>query len=74
MFEEDSRQVSDHGLRQSLIIASDAEGHAARVRDLVEMGATIVPLQNASPDPVAAIRVYGERVLPALRGARAGIS
>ena len=37
------------------------------------MGATIVPLQNASPDPIAAIGVYGERVLPALRGARAGV-
>jgi hypothetical protein len=45
----------------------------ARVRELVDMGATIVPLQNASPDPIAAISVYGERVLPALRGARAGV-
>ena len=34
------------------------------------MGATIVPLQNNSPDPLVAIRVYGEEVLPALRGAR----
>jgi hypothetical protein len=25
--------------------------------------------QNASPDQIAAIGVYGERVLPALRGA-----
>jgi hypothetical protein len=31
-----------------------------------------VPLQNSSPDPVAAIWVYGEQVLPALRGARVG--
>jgi hypothetical protein len=35
------------------------------------MGATIVPLQNSSPDPIAAIGVYGEHVLPALRGVRA---
>lgn len=33
------------------------------------MGATIVCLQNASgAEPVAALRVYGEEVLPALRG------
>ena len=29
--------------------------------------------QNASPDPIAAIGVNGERVLPALRGARATV-
>ena len=35
------------------------------------MGATIVCIQNASgADPHAALRVYGERVLPALRGVR----
>jgi coenzyme F420-dependent glucose-6-phosphate dehydrogenase len=73
MFEEGSRQLSDDEFRQSFIVASDPEEHVARVRELVEMGATIVPLQNASPDPIAAIGVYGERVLPELRGARAGV-
>ena len=73
MFEEGSRQLSDDEFRQSFIVASDPEAHVARVRELVDMGATIVPLQNASPDPIAAISVYGERVLPALRGAGAGV-
>jgi hypothetical protein len=36
------------------------------------MGPTVIILQNNSgADPEAAIRTYGERVLPALRGARA---
>jgi coenzyme F420-dependent glucose-6-phosphate dehydrogenase len=72
MYEEGERQVSDDDLRQSVIISADPEEHAARIREIVDMGATIVPLQNSSPDPVAAIWVYGEQVLPALRGARVG--
>jgi coenzyme F420-dependent glucose-6-phosphate dehydrogenase len=68
MYEEGARQVSDDDLREAIIIASDPEEHVERIRRLVEMGATIVPLQNNSPDPIAAIGVYGEDVLPALRG------
>ena len=35
------------------------------------MGATVIALQNASgADPLGALRFYGEKVLPALRGAR----
>jgi coenzyme F420-dependent glucose-6-phosphate dehydrogenase len=72
MYEEGARQVSDDALREALIISSDPDEHVTRIRDLVDMGATIVPLQNGSPDPVAAIEVYGEKVLPALRGVRVG--
>jgi len=71
MYEEGERQVSDDDLREAVITASDPEGHVARIRQLVEMGATIVPLQNSSPDPIAATGVDGENVLPALRGVRA---
>jgi coenzyme F420-dependent glucose-6-phosphate dehydrogenase len=71
MYEEGERQVSDDELRSAVIVASDPDEHVERIRQLVEMGATIVPLQNSSPDPVAAIGVYGEDVLPALRGVRA---
>ena len=71
MYEEGERQVSDDELREAVIAASDPEEHVERIRQLVEMGATIVPLQNSSPDPIAAIGVYGEHVLPALRGVRA---
>ena len=71
MYEEGERQVSDDELREAVIVASDPENHVERIRQLVEMGATIVPLQNSSPDPIAAIGVYGEDVLPALREVRA---
>jgi coenzyme F420-dependent glucose-6-phosphate dehydrogenase len=71
MYEEGERQVSDDDLREAVIIASDPEEHIERIRRLVEMGATIVPLQNSSPDPIAAIGVYREDVLPVLRQVRA---
>jgi len=74
MYEEGSRQVSDDDLRESVIISADPSEHVERIQQLVDMGATIVPLQNGSPDPLAAIRVYGEQVLPALGRARAGAS
>ncbi len=42
-----------------------------RIREVEQLGATIVCLQNASgADPLGALRTYGERVLPALKGAR----
>jgi coenzyme F420-dependent glucose-6-phosphate dehydrogenase len=41
-----------------------------RIRQIEEMGATVVCLQNGSgPDPLGALRTYGERVLPAVKGA-----
>ena len=43
------------------------------IREVEQLGATIVVLQNNSgADPHGAIRVYGDRVLPQLRGARVG--
>jgi coenzyme F420-dependent glucose-6-phosphate dehydrogenase len=71
MYEEGSRQVSDDDLRESFLISSDAEVHAERIREIEQLGATIVCLANNSgADPLGAIRVYGEQVLPALRGTR----
>jgi coenzyme F420-dependent glucose-6-phosphate dehydrogenase len=71
MFEKADREVSDEEFKQSYIIGSDAEQHVERIREVEELGATIVCLQNASgADPLGALRTYGERVLPALKGAR----
>ena len=67
MYAEGERQVSDDDLRSSMIISPDPEEHVARIREVEAMGATIVCLQNNSPDAVEAIGVYGEDVLPALR-------
>ena len=64
-YDEGARQVSDDDLREAIIIASDPEEHVERIRRLVEMGATIVCLQNFSgADPVAAVEFYGREVLP----------
>jgi coenzyme F420-dependent glucose-6-phosphate dehydrogenase len=72
MSENAERQVSDEDFMESYIVGSDPDMHAERVREVEQLGATIVCLQNASgADPLGALRTYGERVLPALRGVRA---
>jgi coenzyme F420-dependent glucose-6-phosphate dehydrogenase len=72
MYEKGEKEVSDDDFREAYIISSDPEAHAERVREIEKMGPTVVCLQNASgADPHAALRVYGEKVLPALRGVRA---
>jgi coenzyme F420-dependent glucose-6-phosphate dehydrogenase len=68
MYRRGEEQVSDDELREKLIISSDPEEHAERVREIVALGASIVALNNVSgADPLGAIRVYGEQVLPRLR-------
>jgi coenzyme F420-dependent glucose-6-phosphate dehydrogenase len=70
MYEEGERQVSDEEFKESAIISADPAEHAERIREVEEMGATIVALANNSgADPHAAIDVYAKQVLPALRGA-----
>ncbi len=71
MQEHAERQLSDDDLREQITISSDPEVHADATREAERMGATIVALANASGrDPRGAIAVYGDEVLPALRGAR----
>jgi coenzyme F420-dependent glucose-6-phosphate dehydrogenase len=73
MYEEGERQVSDSELAESFIVSSDPEVHSERIREIEGLGATTVVLANNSgADPHAAIRVYAEEVLPALKGARVG--
>jgi coenzyme F420-dependent glucose-6-phosphate dehydrogenase len=69
MYERGEEQVSDDDLREALIIGSDPDLHVERVREIEAMGATTVALMNVSgADPRAALGVYRDRVLPALRG------
>jgi coenzyme F420-dependent glucose-6-phosphate dehydrogenase len=71
MYEEGERQVSDEQLKQSFIISSDPDVHIERLREIEQLGATIVvAMNNSGADPHGAIRVYAEQVLPALHGAR----
>ena len=70
MYEEGERQVSDEEFKESAIISSDPGEHAERIREVEKLGASIVVLANNSgADPHAAIEVYANDVLPALRGA-----
>ncbi len=61
-------EVSDEELAASAIVGADPEHHVARLRELEELGPTIIVLQNNSgADPHRAITTYGESVLPRLR-------
>jgi coenzyme F420-dependent glucose-6-phosphate dehydrogenase len=73
MYENAEREMSDDEFREAFIVSSDPQVHADRIREVERMGATVVCVQNASgADPLRALEVYGEQVLPALRGARVG--
>jgi coenzyme F420-dependent glucose-6-phosphate dehydrogenase len=68
VYERGERETSDEEFVASAIIGADPETHVERLRELEGMGATIIVLQNNSgADPMGAIRVYGDSVLPALR-------
>lgn len=72
MEEKAASEVSDDDFKEAYIISADPEEHADRIREIEKLGATVVCLQNASgADPHRALEVYGEKVLPALQGARA---
>src|SRR3954453_13719425 len=72
MYEHGEEQISDEELKESLVISSDGEVHAERIRDVEELGATTVALMNCSgADPHGAIDVYAKDVLPGLKSVRA---
>lgn len=72
MYEKAEREHSDDDFLERYIVGSDPDQHVERIREVERLGATVVCLQNASgADPVRALEVYGEQVLPALRAVRA---
>src|SRR5215210_2410162 len=71
VYEHGEQTTSDEDMKEGFIVSADPAEHAERIREIERLGASIVVLQNNSgADPHGAIRVYGEQVLPALRGAR----
>jgi coenzyme F420-dependent glucose-6-phosphate dehydrogenase len=67
MFENGERHFSDDDLKEALIISSDPEVHAERIREAQDLGATTMALMNVSgADPHKAIEVYGGQVLRAV--------
>jgi coenzyme F420-dependent glucose-6-phosphate dehydrogenase len=68
MYEHAEEQVSDDQFKESAIISADPAEHVKKLKELAEMGATILPVMNCSGRHAeAAIRTYGEHVLPKLR-------
>jgi coenzyme F420-dependent glucose-6-phosphate dehydrogenase len=69
MYEEGERQLSDDELAEKIIASADPDVHVQRLREVLDLGATVVCVQNNSgADPMGAIETYGRSVLPALRG------
>jgi coenzyme F420-dependent glucose-6-phosphate dehydrogenase len=61
-------EVDDSTFTKQIIASSDPDTHVKRIKTLQKLGATTMVLMNVSGgDPHAALRVYGEHVLPALR-------
>jgi coenzyme F420-dependent glucose-6-phosphate dehydrogenase len=68
MYERGEREVSDDAFLEKVIVGSNLDEHVERIREVEELGATIVALMNVSgSEPEEAIRAYGREVLPRLR-------
>jgi coenzyme F420-dependent glucose-6-phosphate dehydrogenase len=69
MYAHGAEQISDEDLREAMIISTDPDEHADRIREVEALGATTVALMNNSgADPHAAIETYAKSVLPRLNG------
>lgn len=68
IYRQGESEVSDSKFTKQIIASSDPSQHVRRIKLLEQLGATKMALMNVSgDDPHAAIRVYGESVLPELR-------
>lgn len=68
IYRNGEQRVTDEEFAAQVICSADPGTHVARIRLLEQLDPTIVVLMNVSgADPHAALRVYGEQVLPQLR-------
>lgn len=68
IYRQGESEVSDSQFTKQIIASRDPDEHVKRIKPLQKLGATTMVLMNvAGGDPHAAIRVYGESVLPELR-------
>jgi len=70
MYERGEEEVSDEEFVQQFIVSADPDEHIERIKELQQLadGDVVVKLSNQSgPNALAAIGIYGERVLPKLR-------
>jgi coenzyme F420-dependent glucose-6-phosphate dehydrogenase len=69
----DAEMSDEQFAKEGFLIAADPSEHVERIRSMERAGATVICLQLIGrADPLGSIRTYGERVLPALRGAPVG--
>jgi coenzyme F420-dependent glucose-6-phosphate dehydrogenase len=72
MYSRGEQEISDDEFKQRSIISADPDHHVERIRELEQLGGdadVVVKLSNQSgPNALEAVRVYGEHVLPRLRG------
>jgi coenzyme F420-dependent glucose-6-phosphate dehydrogenase len=54
--------------REGFIVSENPEEHLSRLREIVALGPSVICTQLiGDADPIGTIRLYGERILPALR-------
>jgi coenzyme F420-dependent glucose-6-phosphate dehydrogenase len=67
--EKTGDEISDRKYKMMSIISSDPDAHVRRLKVIEGMGATAVVIMNVSgADPLGTLRLYGEHVLPKMRG------
>ena len=67
----EERMSDEEFAKEGFIVGADAGEHVSRLREMLEIGPTVVCMQLiGDADPLGSIRRYGEEVLPALRRAR----
>jgi coenzyme F420-dependent glucose-6-phosphate dehydrogenase len=67
--QRNGEDVSDTMWKAAGAISADPKSHVRMVKMIREMGATAVVMMNTSgADPEGALRMYGEHVLPEVRG------
>jgi coenzyme F420-dependent glucose-6-phosphate dehydrogenase len=68
---EIGESVSDRKFKMMAMVSADPAKHLRQLKAIQGMGATAVAVMNVSAaDPLGMIQLYGERVLPELRGER----
>jgi coenzyme F420-dependent glucose-6-phosphate dehydrogenase len=66
---EIGEDVSDRKYKMMAIVSADPGAHVRQIKAMQAMGATAVVVMNVSgADPQGTLRLYGEHVLPELRG------
>jgi coenzyme F420-dependent glucose-6-phosphate dehydrogenase len=69
----DAQMSDEQFAKEGFLVGADPSEHVERIREMERAGATVICLQLIGrADPLGSIRTYGERVLPALRGAPVG--